>query len=326
MQILMSDSGYARVGERLKTMRAELDVITMDPSGALRRGSEAVDAVDAEVFWASLDMFTSRALPAFFARMLEGTKGKWVQVFSAGIDNPVFKSIMAKGIRLSKSSAQAPAIAEYVISHALSLLHPIDAQREAQEAHAWNRIFYREIASTRWLIVGFGAIGTEIANRLQPFGMHLTVVRRNPGALQHVANVRPTSDLVALLPDADVVVLACALNDETRGIAGEKFFTAMKPGSVLINIGRGGLVDEDALKSGLDRDQPARAVLDVFQTEPLPVDAWFWDHPKIRVTAHCSSIGDGVLGRGDELFLENLRRYRAGEPLLNEAGLREVGL
>jgi phosphoglycerate dehydrogenase-like enzyme len=100
----------------------------------------------------------------------------------------------------------------------------------------------------------------------------------------------------------------------------------MKPGAIRINIGRGGLVDEDALRAGLDRDQPAHAVLDVFATEPLPADSWFWDHPKVRVSAHTSNSGDGNLGRGDELFLENLRRYLAKEPLLNEADPREVGL
>ncbi len=104
------------------------------------------------------------------------------------------------------------------------------------------------------------------------------------------------------------------------------FFQALKPGAILLNIGRGGLVDEDALKAGLDRDQPAHAVLDVFQTEPLPADSWFWDHPKVRVSAHTSNSGDGNLGRGDALFLENLRRYLAKEPLLNEADPSEVGL
>ena len=133
-------------------------------------------------------------------------------------------------------------------------------------------------------------------------------------------------DLPGVLPDADVVVLAPALNDQTRGMCDEAFFKAMKPGSILINIGRGGLVDEDALRAGLDRDQPAHAVLDVFQTEPLPADSWFWDHPKVRVSAHTSNSGDGNAARGDELFLENLRRYLAKEPLLNEAHPSEVGL
>jgi phosphoglycerate dehydrogenase-like enzyme len=234
---------------------------------------------------------------------------------------------MEKGVRLSKSSAQATPIAEYVVGHALSLQLPINQAAALQARHEWKSTPYREIGNTRWLMAGFGNIGHEIAKRIKPFGAHLTVVRRSPAAEGDLVDkVITLKDIAAALPDTDVVVLACALNDETRNMCDEAFFRAMKPGAILINIGRGGLVDEDALKAGLDRDQPAHAVLDVFHTEPLPADAWFWDHPKVRVTAHTSNSGDGNLGRGDELFLENLRRYLAKAPLLNEADPSEVGL
>ena len=328
MQVLVSEAAHARVADGLAAMGADLDVVTIDPAGVLKRGGMPIDpaGVDPEVFWISLDLYPTAQLPSFFGRILQGTRGKWAQVFAAGLDNPGFKRLMAKGLRLSKSTAQSPPIAEYVMAHALSLLHPVAEQRRAQDAHQWKRVRFREIASTRWLLVGFGAIGRGIAERLHPFGAHLTVVRRSPAPEPLAAEVRPTSELIGLLPEADVVILACALNAETRGIAGPAFFAAMKPGSLLINIARGGLVDEAALQAGLGRDQPGQAVLDVFETEPLPADAWFWDHRKVRVTGHCSNAGDGVDARADALFLENLRRYRAGEPLLNEAKLSEVGL
>ncbi len=152
------------------------------------------------------------------------------------------------------------------------------------------------------------------------------MVRRSTAADPLADLVAQQADLPRLLPDADVVVLACPLTDETRGMADAAFFQALKPGSILINIGRGQLVDEDALKAGLDRDQPAHAVLDVFQTEPLPAESWFWTHPKVRVTAHTSNGGLGLMDRGDAQFLENLRRFLAEEPLLNEADRSEVGL
>jgi phosphoglycerate dehydrogenase-like enzyme len=327
VQILMSEAAHARVSDRLDDLGESLDIVTMDPNGDLRRVGEPLDdaGVDPEVFWMSLDLYRSGQLPVFLGHVLRGNRGRWLQTFVAGLDNPVFARIMGKGLRLTKSSAQAPAIAEYVMCQALSLLHPIAEFQRAQSAHAWKSVSFREIASTRWLMVGFGAIGTQIARRLRPFGASLTIVRRSVAPDALVADVRPMSDLPGLLPGADVVVLACALNGETRGLAGPAFFEAMKPGALLINIGRGALVDEAALRTGLERDQPAMAVLDVFETEPLADDAWVWDHPKVRVTAHCSGAGDGVLGRGDLLFLENLRRYRSGEPLLNEADLGEIG-
>jgi phosphoglycerate dehydrogenase-like enzyme len=315
MQLLLSEAAYLRVSDRLATMGEDLDVVTVDTVGALKRAGEPIDGtdVDPEVFWVSLDIHLSGMLPSFFARILQGTQGKWAQMFFAGLDSPVLKKLIAKGIRITKNSAQSRAIAEYVMCHALSFLHPIAEQRRAQEAHEWKRISFREIGETRWLMVGLGAIGTEIARRLQPFGAHLTVFRRNDTPTTFAADIRPTSDLIHHLPHADVVILACARNDETRGIAGPEFFKAIKKGSLLINIARGGLVDEAALKAGLDRDQPASAVLDVFGTEPLPYDSWLWDHPKVSVTAHCSNAGNGVLGRGDSLFLDNLRRYCSGE-------------
>jgi len=334
MQILMTRAAHGRVAERLAQVAPDAQVVTAVDKDAYELDGKpvAVEDVDPEVVWLSLDSYASGALGQLFGRLMKTEAPRWTQIMAAGIDNPMFRSIMEKGVRISKSSAQATPIAEYVVAHALSLQVPIAQAAALQVKHEWKSTPYHEVARTRWLMAGFGNIGHEIARRIKPFGVHLTVVRRSPAASKSenggdlVDKVITLKDLGSELPAADVVVLACALNDETRGMCDDGFFRAMKPGAVLINIGRGGLVDEDALKAGLDRDQPGHAVLDVFQTEPLPADAWFWDHPKVRVTAHTSNSGDGNLGRGDELFLENLRRYLAREPLLNEADKSEVGL
>ncbi|HEY3951521.1 D-2-hydroxyacid dehydrogenase [Phenylobacterium sp.] len=329
MQILMTGAAHKRVGERLAKVAPDAQVVTALPDEAYELAGHQIapEKIDPEVVWLSLDSYASGTLRQLYSRLMKSASPRWTQIMAAGIDNPMFRSIMEKGVRISKSSAQATPIAEYVVAHALSLQVPIAQQAALQAKHEWKSTPYRELGHTRWLMAGFGNIGHEIAKRIKPFGVHLTVVRRSPVAEGDLADkVITLADIGAALPDADVVVLACALNDETRGMCDEAFFAAMKPGAVLINIGRGGLVDEDALRAGLDRDQPGHAVLDVFATEPLPADAWFWDHPKVRVTAHTSNSGDGNLGRGDELFLENLRRYLAKEPLLNEADPSEVGL
>ncbi|MBS0334594.1 MAG: D-2-hydroxyacid dehydrogenase [Proteobacteria bacterium] len=329
MQILMTKAAHSRVAERLARLAPDAQVVTAVGEDAFERDGTpiAADEVAPEVAWLSLDSYQSGTLRPLYSRLMKSPAARWTQIMAAGIDNPMFRAIMEKGVRLSKSSAQATPIAEYVVAHALSLQVPIARQATLQAAHEWKPTPYRELGHTRWLMCGFGNIGHEIARRIKPFGVSLTVVRRSAAAEGDLADrVITLGEIGGELPDADVVVLACALNDETRNMCDAAFFAAMKPGAILINIGRGGLVDEDALRAGLDRDQPAHAVLDVFQTEPLPADAWFWDHPKVRVTAHTSNSGDGNLGRGDELFLENLRRYRAGEPLLNEADPSEVGL
>jgi phosphoglycerate dehydrogenase-like enzyme len=99
----------------------------------------------------------------------------------------------------------------------------------------------------------------------------------------------------------------------------------MRLGSILVNIGRGGLVDEDALRSALDDDRPAHAVLDVFKTEPLLPESWFWDHPKVRVTAHASNRGQLSGPRGEAFFLDNLDRYLKGEALINRVRSEDIG-
>ena len=124
--------------------------------------------------------------------------------------------------------------------------------------------------------------------------------------------------------DLDVLVLCAPLTAETRHIANAAVFARMQPGTVLVNVGRGPLVDEPALLAALDRDAPAHAVLDVFATEPLPADSPFWTHPKVTLTPHSSGMSLGNAARNDVLFLDNLRRFVAGEPLAHEATAEDV--
>jgi phosphoglycerate dehydrogenase-like enzyme len=320
LQILMSKAAYDRVADRLLPMARGVDLITTDALGGFNRGGDLIadEDVDPEVFWISLDLWRSGGLPALFSKIATGTRGRWAQSFAAGVDHPSFRAVVDKGLRLTNSDAQAPAIAEYVVAQAFSLLHPIEQQLAAQASKQWRQIDFREISSTRWLLIGFGAIGQQIANRLQPFRPRIAAVRRQAIRDDRLTDVCTLNDVGRLLPHTDVVVLACALNSDTRDLAGPAFFESLKPGSILINVGRGELMDEAALRLGLERDQPARAVLDVFRSEPLSPEAWLWTHPKIRVTAHASNAGDKVMGRGDDLFLQNLRLYLAGQPLVNE--------
>lgn len=326
MQAFLIRASYDRIAERAATIAPDLDIVVLEPEGGLTlRGQPfAEPELAPDIWWLSLDAFGKRG-GDYFPRLAGSPHARWVQTAFAGLDNAMFKPLAREGLTVTNSSAQAPAIAEYVTIHALSLLHPIAQQAAHQRAREWKPVNFREVGQTRWLIVGFGSIGREVAARAKAFGADIEAVRRSPSADGLADTVSTLADLPQRLPEADVVVLACALNDETRDLANGDFFAAMKPGAILINVGRGGLVDEDALRAGLERDQPGHAVLDVFKAEPLPQDAWFWDHPKVRVTPHASNRGELTAARGEELFLENLARYLRGEPLRNLTNPADIG-
>ncbi|HEY9234840.1 MULTISPECIES: D-2-hydroxyacid dehydrogenase [Phenylobacterium] len=327
MQALLTRAAYERIAARLPSTAPDLEVVVAEPDGSLTKDGQTFepDQLAAEVWWLTVDAFGKRGA-GYFDRLAKAPQARWVQTAFAGVENPMFKPLAREGLAVTNSSAQAPAIAEYVTIHAMSLLHPIAAQATHQAARQWTPVSFREVGQTRWLVLGFGHIGQEIARRAKAFGAHVEAVRRSASAEGLADSVSTLADLPSRLPEADVVVLACALNDETRDIADQRFFSAMKPGAILVNIGRGGLVDEDALRAGLDADRPAHAVLDVFKTEPLPAYAWFWDHPKVRVTPHASNRGELTAARGDELFLDNLGRYVRGEPLRNLTKPADIGV
>ena len=319
MKLLVHAGALKRVEGELASASA-LDLFVVEADGAISHNGVTVapEAVQPEVVWASLDTFTGGQYEIFFRIAMSSPSVKWVQTFNAGIEAPVFRDIVRKGIRLTNSKAQAVAMAEYVMGQVAAEWYPIARYREAQAARQWRRMGFRELSQSHWLIIGYGNIGREVAIRAKAFGARVTGVRRSAKADGLADAVTVLADVPRLLPEADVVVLACALNDETRDLVGPAFLERMKAGSLLVNVGRGGLVDEAALVAALDKGVPSVAILDVFRTEPLPVDSPLWGHKSVRVTAHTSATGGGTIARGDRQFLDNLALYAAGKRLINE--------
>lgn len=319
-RILLHENALARIRDRLEAVSADLDLVTFRDDGTFMANGAAVDLEDlkADAAWMSNDFFRGDASRNFAIAVLKSETLKWFQTAAAGLDNDFFRNVMDKGVRLSNSDAQAKAIAEYVMAQVIAHYQPTQERREAQKAGKWQRFGFREVYKTRWTIIGFGNIGSEIGKRARGFDAHVTGIRRTPGGHDYADSMATIDDLQSLLPQSDVVVLACPLNEATSRLADAEFFAAMKDGATLVNIGRGGLIDEPALLTGLDEGKPDFAILDVFDTEPLPEDSPFWAHDKVAVTGHTSAFGSGTRDRGDELFLENVAKFIAGEPLRNE--------
>jgi len=324
MRLLIHERSWGRIAPQVAADR--LQPVLMNDQGEIRLDGQAISADDArpELAWANQDVFFGGGGRAFYAAMLKSPDLKWVQSGAAGFDNPIFGSIIQKGARLTTSHGQAVGMADYVLWGVLDHLQRGPERRAAHAAGEWKRTPFREIAGSHWTILGFGAIGRGVAVRARAFGAHVTGVRRSPGPDAAADRIASVADFAGLLPDTDVLVLAAPLTAETRHIMGADTLGRMKPGSILVNVGRGPLVDEPALLAALDRGAPGHAVLDVFETEPLPADSPFWTHPNVTLTPHSSGMSAGNAPRNDAIFVENLALYLAGEPLKNEASAADV--
>ena len=168
-------------------------------------------------------------------------------------------------------------------------------------------------------IVGYGAIGREVARLAGPFGMRLLATKRRVAADEGLPDwVLPKGRLEYLLRESDFVVLSVPATAATSGIIGTRELAAMRPSAFLINISRGDVVDEGALIGALERGALAGAALDVFQTEPLPTESRLWGMPNVLVSGHIAGLFDTYDEAVVEMFAANLRRYLDGAPLLNE--------
>ena len=317
--VAMFKDSLAHIEERLHALNLDIDIWTIDNDGnfCITGATVPPEEVSVDYVWLSQHLNPAGARETVFDALLRTKSVNTLQTFNAGLDDPFYKQIADKGVRICNSSAQGVAIAEYVLGQVMGVLQPIQEQRRMQAERQWSITRFREISKTHWLIIGFGPIGQEVAKRVKAFGASVSVIRRNPKASNEINRAGTSADLPNFLPDADVIVIACPLNAETRCLVDAEFFGHAADGAILVNVARGPIVDDVALIGALDAGRISTAILDVFNTEPLPTNDPLWVHPKVRMTPHTSFAGDGVQDRWDELFLDNLPRYVNGEELLN---------
>jgi phosphoglycerate dehydrogenase-like enzyme len=191
-------------------------------------------------------------------------------------------------------------------------------RRWAQDEISAGRV-NRQLAGARVLIVGLGAIGRAAAARFSALGARVSGIRRTPdgAGVPHVETVAGADRLFALLPSADVVLLAAPQTPQTRHLIGARELAAMKDDTLLVNVSRGKLVDEAALVEALAAGRIGGAALDVFEHEPLASDSALWTLPNVLITPHTSGFRPDHWDAATSLFAENLRRFESGEPLLN---------
>ena len=325
-RLLIFETSYDRIKAELAAHAASLTPLILGANGEIRHAGALLSPEEAcpDIAWASGDMFESKVARDFLSATMKSPNLQWVQSGAAGFDHPLFAQIVSKGARLTTSHGQSVGMADYVVAGVLDHFQRGPERRAAQSNHTWGRLPFREVLGSTWLLVGFGAIGQEVARRARGFGAHVIGVRRDVSPHPLADRVERLDALPSLLPEADVVVLCAPANAATHHLANKDFFVAMKPGAVLVNVGRGALVDETALLDALETGKPAHAVLDVFENEPLPDASPLWDHPRVSLTSHNSGDTSGQHFRNQMLFLENLGRFLANQPLIGEVSADEV--
>ena len=314
--LLVHAKSFARIEDRLKPFADHISPLVLSDEGDLKQAWGESEATGL-VAYGTQDAYFSPSVITFFQTLLSHERLEWFQSSAAGTEHPMIQATGKKAERFTDSHEQAHAIAEWISWAGLDFFQRGPKRRAAQTAQTWSRLPSREISSTHWVIIGFGAIGVAAAQRLKALGATVTGVRRSGGASEHADEIITPGALPAALRSADAVLMCVPLTPETEHLANQSFFTAMKPDALFMNVGRGGSVDETALIQALDAGELAYASLDVAQEEPYPRDGPLWSHPKVALTAHISALTAESARRTDLIFLENLRRFLENEPLQN---------
>lgn len=251
-----------------------------------------------------------------------GRRLRWVQSGSAGVEGILFPELVESSLVLTNARGlYAPEMADHTLAFMLSLARSLPMLYRRQREEKWvppRSVPSFELSGQMLLIIGFGSTGQEIAKRAAGFGMRILATRRHPGAPPAgVESIHPPEALRQLLPEADHVALCVALTAETRHLFGAAEFRLMKPTAYLVNVARGAIIDTDALVAALQNNEIAGAGLDVTDPEPLPAGHPLWQMENVILTPHSSGQSQYASRRLLDLVRENLRRFAAGEPLLN---------
>jgi D-2-hydroxyacid dehydrogenase (NADP+) len=298
--------------KKLKGAFPELEIVALDHYDGVE-----YELSDTEV------LFTISLNPEQFAA---ARQLKWIHAPSAAVHQFLFPEVVQSSVVVTNSTqVHGPVVTEHVLALIFALAKKIPQAALLQRKKVWGQDAMwndgpklREIAQSTLGMVGLGSIGREVAKKASALGMRVIAVRENieKGRPDGVDAVFAPPDLNQLLAQSDFVVLAPPLTAATDGLMNADRFAAMKPGSYLINVGRGPLVNETALIEALRLGRIAGAALDVFDQEPLPAESQLWDLDNLLITPHTAALTEKLWYRHYELFSENLRRYLAHQPLL----------
>jgi phosphoglycerate dehydrogenase-like enzyme len=241
---------------------------------------------------------------------------RWVSVGGSGTDH-LAPWDPARLTVTNAAGVGAPTMAQYAIAAALHFNLGLPGFAAARRERRWAPTSVASLEGRTIVILGLGKTGQAVARLAKAHGMQVIGLRARPAPTPCVDRVEPVVLLGELLPEADFLVVCVPLTAETRGLMDAAAFARLKPGAVLVDVSRGGVVKQAALIEALESGRLKGAALDVFETEPLPADNPLWGMENVIITPHCSSVYEGWEQRSIEMFCDNLDRWKRGETLAN---------
>jgi len=247
---------------------------------------------------------------------------RWIHCRAAGLDDLLTPELIASPVPLTNGSGVfSPPLGEFVLGAIIYFAKDFRRLIRNQAAGVWEPFDVAEISGQTAGIVGYGDIGRAVATRLKAMGMNILALRRTAppagGADPLVSRYYSPSGLLEMMAQCDYVVVTAPLTPETRGMIGAREFAAMRPGAVIVNVGRGAVIDEPAMVQALTEKRISGAALDVFTTEPLPSGHPFFQQENVLLSPHSTDHTHDWLERAMQFFLAQFERFVKGEPLLN---------
>ncbi len=326
-------TGFLTTRRFLSTFEAEVQQasaaagLTLQPILLPASPEERLDASvlpNIDIAFFSGDIVANGLGRSFFSSIQGAPNVQWMHVFNAGVDNPVFSRIKSKGVRISTSSGSTGVpIAQSAITGLLMLSRRFTLYVGAQTRKEWITpgadVLPDDLSIQTLTVVGLGAIGSEIARLGQALGMHVIGVRRSPRKPTDPVDEMITPDeLASVLPRTNWLALATPLTEKTRRMIDAEAIAMLPRGACILNVGRGEVVDEQAMIAALGTGQLGGAYLDVFEVEPLPAESPLWEIPNVIISPHSSAISTGNEARAAGYFIRNLQAWGKNEPLVNE--------
>ena len=329
--LLLSQKVVAEFGGRLAQIQSgaprQLDILEFTPDLRLTPGQHAgIEATcyTRDIWEGTIKTRLSDAAVAYWSIVDTAPNLRWLQVFTAGIDQKPYEPAIKRGVRFTTSSgSNAEPVALTAVTGLMMLSRGFPHWMRAQQKREWSPQLGADsppdLPGQTVAIVGMGHIGRVIARVLHAVGMRVIGLRRDVAPAENFDEVLPLSALDGVLPKCDWLVLACPLTTETRGLMDERRFKLLPRTAGFVNMSRGEIIDEAALTRILAGGHLRGAYLDVFTSEPLAPESPLWMLPNVIITPHNSATGTGNYRRGVEIFLRNLDAYLRGDaPLENE--------